>query len=135
MSDYCKKRVTAIEVEPGKSVSDLLADMSKTGFQGKSLARVVDVFESMINDLDTTIFFGYAGSLSTTGQWKIVNWLIENRIIDVLIPPGQISPRTLLRQWDMSIGRAATGRMILSCSRLDLTGITMCMVGKLITLK
>ncbi len=82
------KIVKSIEVVPGKSISQLLNDMSQTGFQGKSLARVVDVFESMIRDKDLTIFFGYAGSLSTTGQWKIVNWLLENRYIDVLIPTG-----------------------------------------------
>ena len=88
MPDYCKKKVTPIEVQSNKSISDLLAGMSNTGFQGRSLARVVEVFENMIKDPDITIFFGYAGSLSTTGQWKIVNWLIENRFIDVLIPTG-----------------------------------------------
>jgi deoxyhypusine synthase len=31
---------------------------------------------------------GYAGSLSTTGQWKIINWLIEKRFIDILVPTG-----------------------------------------------
>jgi len=88
MPDYFKKKVSAVEVRPGKSVSDLLADMSNTGFQGKSLSKVAELFEIMIKDPDLTIFFGYAGSLSTTGQWKIVNWLIENRFIDVLIPTG-----------------------------------------------
>ena len=88
MPDYYKKKVSAVEVQPGKSISDLLAEMSNTGFQGKSLAGVAEVFEKMIKDPDLTIFFGYAGSLSTTGQWKIVNWLIENRFIDVLIPTG-----------------------------------------------
>ena len=88
MTDYYKKKVSAVEVEPNKSVSELLSDMLNTGFQGKSLAKVVEVFESMIKDPELTIFFGYSGSLSTTGQWKIVNWLIENRFIDVLIPTG-----------------------------------------------
>lgn len=88
MPDYLNKKVKAIEVGPNKSISKLLSEMSHTGFQGKSLAKVVDVFESMIKDKDLTIFLGYAGSLSTTGQWKIINWLIENRYIDVLIPTG-----------------------------------------------
>nr|NIP37583.1 deoxyhypusine synthase [Candidatus Dadabacteria bacterium]NIS07313.1 deoxyhypusine synthase [Candidatus Dadabacteria bacterium]NIY20951.1 deoxyhypusine synthase [Candidatus Dadabacteria bacterium] len=83
-----KKKVGAIEVGGTKSVSELLNQMGNTGFQGKSLARVVDVYEDMINDKDATILFGYTGSLSTTGQWKIINWLIENRYIDILIPTG-----------------------------------------------
>ena len=88
MTEKHDKKVKAIDVGTGKTISGLLDEMSHTGFQGKSLARVVDVFESMIKDKDLTIFFGYAGSLSTTGQWKIINWLIENRYIDVLIPTG-----------------------------------------------
>lgn len=86
--EFFRKKVAAVEVGPNKSVSNLLMEMSNTGFQGKTLARVVDVFEKMIKDDGLTIFFGYAGSLSTSGQWKIVNWLMENRYIDVLIPTG-----------------------------------------------
>lgn len=82
------KRVKAIEVDSSKSVSQLLSDMSKTGFQGRRLAEAVDIIEEMIRAEDTTIMMGYAGSLSTTGQWKIVNWLIENRFIEVLVPTG-----------------------------------------------
>ncbi len=82
------KKVRAVEVEGGRSVSDLISAMAKTGFQGGSLARTVEIFEKIIKDPDVTIFLGYAGSLSTTGQWKIINWLIENRFIDVLVPTG-----------------------------------------------
>ena len=85
--NYYTKKVKAIDVEKGKNISDLLEDMAGTGFQGRNLANVVNIFEKMIND-DVTILLGYAGSLSTTGQWKIINWLIENRYIDVLIPTG-----------------------------------------------
>jgi len=31
---------------------------------------------------------GLAGSLSTAGQWKIINWFIENNFIDVLVSTG-----------------------------------------------
>jgi deoxyhypusine synthase len=85
---FLKRKVKAIEVKNKKTISQLLAEMRETGFQGKKLAQVVDVFEKMIKDKKTTIFFGYAGSLSTTGQWKLINWLIENRFIDVLVSTG-----------------------------------------------
>lgn len=81
-------KVKAIEVAAPKTVSELLSEMAQTGFQGKSLARVVDVLEKMVKDEDATILLGYTGSLSTTGQWKIINWLIENRYIDILVPTG-----------------------------------------------
>lgn len=84
---YLKEKVKAIEVNK-KSISQLLREMGDTGFQGRKLAEVVDVWEKMIKDKNLTIALGYAGSLSTTGQWKIINWLIENRYIDILVATG-----------------------------------------------
>ena len=83
-----EKKVKAIEVKNPKSISQLLNDMSQTGFQGRKLAEVVNVFEEMIKDNNLTIFLGYSASLSTTGQWKIINWLLENHFIDVLVSTG-----------------------------------------------
>jgi len=85
---FFSKKVVAIEVKNPKKISQLLSEMGKTGFQGRKLSEVVDVWKEMILDPEVTIFFGYAGSLSTTGQWKIVNWLIKNRFIDVLVSTG-----------------------------------------------
>lgn len=82
------KKVSAIDVDKERSISEVLHLMENTGFQGKSLARVVTVLENMSKNPDITILFGYAGSLSTTGQWKIINWLLENNLIDILVPTG-----------------------------------------------
>lgn len=84
---YFKEKVRAIEVNK-KSISELLDAMANTGFQGRKLGEVVQTWEKMIKDSRLTILFGYAASLSTTGQWKIINWLIENRYIDVLVGTG-----------------------------------------------
>lgn len=84
---YLREKVKAIEVGK-KSISQLLKEMQDTGFQGRKLAEIVDVWEKMIKDPNLTIILGYAGSLSTTGQWKIINWLIENRYIDILVATG-----------------------------------------------
>lgn len=86
--NYFAKKVKSIEVKNPKTISQLLSEMAGTGFQGKKLGEIVDVWEQMAKDKDVTIVFGYAGSLSTTGQWKIINWLIENRFIDVLVSTG-----------------------------------------------
>lgn len=82
------KKVESIEVKKNRKVSDLLKLMENTGFQGKNLAKTVSIYEKMIKNPDITIIFGYAASLSTTGQWKIINWLMENNYIDMLIPTG-----------------------------------------------
>ena len=85
---YFVEKVKAIEVG-NKKISELLREMGDTGFQGRKLAEAVDVWEEMINRGDNlTIIMGLAGSMSTTGMWKIVCWLIENRYIDVLVSTG-----------------------------------------------
>ena len=83
-----KKKVQSIDVKTNRSISELMTLMENTGFQGKSLAKAITAIEKMAKDPNITIFFGYAGSLSTTGQWKIINWFIENNLIDVLVPTG-----------------------------------------------
>ncbi|RLI21648.1 deoxyhypusine synthase [Candidatus Bathyarchaeota archaeon] len=85
--NYLKKKVESIEVK-NKSISQLLAEMAKTAFQGRKLGETVEVWEEMLKEKDLTIIMGLAGSLSTAGQWKIVNWLIKNRFIDVLVSTG-----------------------------------------------
>ena len=84
---YFKKKLQPIEVKE-KSVSDLLAAMGRTAYQGRKLGEAVDIWEEMIKEKDLTIAMGYSGSMSTAGQWTIINWLIENRFIDVLVSTG-----------------------------------------------
>ncbi|MEM1550894.1 MAG: deoxyhypusine synthase [Candidatus Bathyarchaeia archaeon] len=84
---YFVRRLKPIEVKVPKKISELLLEMSGTGFQGRKLGEVIEVWEEMLRD-EVTIFFGYAGSMSTTGQWKIVNWLVEKRFIDVIVSTG-----------------------------------------------
>ncbi len=71
-----------------RSVSDLVKAMGRTAYQGRTLGRAVDIIESMIRDESVSIMFGYAGSLSTAGQWRIIKWFIEQGYIDVLVSTG-----------------------------------------------
>ncbi|MCJ7793329.1 deoxyhypusine synthase family protein, partial [Candidatus Bathyarchaeota archaeon] len=75
---YFKKKLEPIKVKQ-KSISQLLAEMSRTAYQGRKLGEAVDVWENMLKEKDLTIAMGFAGSMSTAGQWTIINWLIENR--------------------------------------------------------
>ncbi|MEM2181755.1 MAG: deoxyhypusine synthase family protein [Nitrososphaerota archaeon] len=85
--EFLSKPLSSIEVKERK-ISDLLSAMSLTGFQGRKLGEAVDAWVNALQDEDVVIMMGYAGSLSTTGQWRIIKWLIENRYIDVLISTG-----------------------------------------------
>ena len=81
------KKVEGFKVEK-KSVSQLVSEMGKTGYQGRKLAEAVDLWEKMIKEKDTVIVLGLAGSMSTAGQWTLVNWLIKNRFIDIIVSTG-----------------------------------------------
>ena len=84
---YFNKKLEPIKVKE-KSVSRLLTEMSRTAYQGRKLGEAVDVWENMFKANNLTIVMGLAGSMSTAGQWTMVNWLIENRFIDVLVSTG-----------------------------------------------
>jgi deoxyhypusine synthase len=86
-NETLSKTVGTIEVGV-KSISQLLRAMSKTGFQGKKLGEAAGIWSEMVRQKELTIFLGLAGSLSTTGQWKIIRWLIEKRYVDVLVSTG-----------------------------------------------
>ncbi|MEM1514720.1 MAG: deoxyhypusine synthase [Candidatus Bathyarchaeia archaeon] len=84
---YFTRKLEPIEIRVPKKISELLSEMARTGFQGRKIGEVVDVWETMLKD-DVIVFVGFAGSMSTAGQWKIVNWLIEKRFIDVIVSTG-----------------------------------------------
>jgi deoxyhypusine synthase len=71
-----------------KTVSELLHAMGRTAYQGRRLAEATATWEAMLRADGLTIVMGFAGSMSTAGQWELVNWLIDNRFIDVLVSTG-----------------------------------------------
>ncbi len=85
--EVLSKPVATIEVGK-KSVSDLLEAMSQTGFQGKKLGEVAKIWTEMARAKGLTVFLGLTGSLSTTGQWKIIRWLVKKRYADVIVSTG-----------------------------------------------
>jgi deoxyhypusine synthase len=85
--EYLRQPLKAVEVGE-KSISRLLEEMRETGFQGRNLGLAVDVWAEALRAEDNVIMLGYAGSLSTTGQWKIVKWLVEKRFVDVVVSTG-----------------------------------------------
>ena len=85
--EVLSKPVNTIQVGK-KSISALLEEMSQTGFQGKKLGEVANIWTEMAKQKDLTVFLGLTGSLSTTGQWKIIRWLVEKRYVDVVVSTG-----------------------------------------------
>jgi deoxyhypusine synthase len=84
---YFIEKVRTLEIKERK-ISELLNEIKDTAYQGRKLGEAFEVYKTMLQDEDTTIIMGLAGSMSTAGMWKIVRWLILNNYIDVLVSTG-----------------------------------------------
>lgn len=80
--------VQSIEIKKRKGIADLLTAMKGTGFQGRKLGEAYHTILQMMSDPTVTVFLGYAASLSVAGQSKIITWLMEQGLIDVLVATG-----------------------------------------------
>ncbi len=84
---YIKDPVKPITIDRRSSVSDLVARMGDTAFQGKNLSVAADIWEDMLKG-DTTVFFGLAGAMVPAGMRELVVHLIKERRIDCLVSTG-----------------------------------------------
>ena len=71
-----------------KSASAVLEGMVKTGFQGRQLGRAFEVWKAMLADPECTILMGLSGAMVPAGMRRLVRFMIENRLIDVLASTG-----------------------------------------------
>ncbi len=77
-----------IEITPDKTVSDLVADLSLLGFQGRKLGEAAEVWTRMLKKKDNLIWFGLAGAMIPAGLRKLLSYLIRRRMIDCLVSTG-----------------------------------------------
>lgn len=87
-SQYMHTPTEPLRIEHSDTISDVLRKMTHTGFQGRQLGQAADVWTQMIEDEKCTIFLGLAGALVPAGMRRLLVWLIENRMLDVLVSTG-----------------------------------------------
>ena len=75
-------------IDGDSSASHILEKMAKTGFQGRQLGRAFEVWKAMIADPECTILMGLSGAMVPAGMRRLVRFMIENRLIDVLTSTG-----------------------------------------------
>ncbi len=77
-----------VPFEPRReSVASYLRQCKDISFQARSLGVAFEVWQKALKD-DTTIFFGLSGAMTPAGLRKLVVYLIEKRLIDVLVTTG-----------------------------------------------
>jgi len=77
-----------IEIDPEKSISDLLSEMSLTGFQGRKLGEAADAWTAMLKKRENVIWLGVAGAMVPAGMRNLITYIIRRRMIDVLVTTG-----------------------------------------------
>ena len=77
-----------VEIQPDRTVSELLSDMALTGFQGRKLGEAAEVWTSMLKKREVVIWMGVAGAMVPAGMREIITYLIRRRMIDVLVTTG-----------------------------------------------
>lgn len=79
--------ITPFPVDVGAGAADLVRGMGRTAFQARSLGQATAIWEAMLRD-ECTVFLGLAGAMVPAGMRPLLVYLIENRLIDVLVSTG-----------------------------------------------
>ena len=77
-----------VEIQPEKSISELLSEMSLTGFQGRKLGEAADVWTAMLKKREIVIWMGLAGAMVPAGMRELITYLVRRRMVDVLVCTG-----------------------------------------------
>jgi deoxyhypusine synthase len=85
---FLKYPTEPIEVWPDKKISELTREMLKTGYQGRKLGESVEIWAKMLKRKNIVIWFGLAGAMVPAGMRRIISYLIQRRMIDVLVSTG-----------------------------------------------
>lgn len=86
--DYLEQPTDPFRIEPANSATSLLEKMAATAFQGRRLGEAFDVWKAMLADPECTILMGLSGAMVPAGMRRVVRFLIENRLIDILTSTG-----------------------------------------------
>ena len=79
--------VEPLDIDAHSDIGGLLRRMGETAFQGKNLAVAVQVWSEMLKE-DVAVFLGLAGAMVPAGMGSLVNFLIENRLVECMGSTG-----------------------------------------------
>ena len=86
--DLLSQPTRPFAIDNAKAASSVLDKMAGTAFQGRQLGRAFDVWKQMLADPECTILMGMSGAMVPAGMRRLVTYMIENRLIDVLASTG-----------------------------------------------
>jgi deoxyhypusine synthase len=84
---FLHTHVAPFPVRDHAGAADIVRGMAGTSFQARNLATATGIWRRMIED-ETTIFLGLAGAMVPAGMRNIIVYLVENRLLDVIVSTG-----------------------------------------------
>ncbi|MDO8615157.1 MAG: deoxyhypusine synthase family protein [Dehalococcoidia bacterium] len=69
------------------TTAETVGRMADTAFQARNLGQAARIWDAALRD-EATIFFGLAGAMVPAGMRPVIVYLIENRLIDVIVSTG-----------------------------------------------
>ena len=75
-------------IDSSNSATSLLEKMSGTAFQGRQLGQAFEVWQAMLADPECTILMGLSGAMVPAGMRRVVRFIIEHRLVDILTSTG-----------------------------------------------
>ena len=82
-----EQEIRPFSIDARASAAGIVEGMGATAFQARNLGQAARIWEAMLRD-ETTVFFGLAGAMVPAGMRPVLAYLIENRLIDVLVSTG-----------------------------------------------
>ena len=86
--ELLKDKVVEIKATNHKTIAKVLEEMALTGFQGRTLGRVFEIWKKMCKEEDMTIILGLSGSLATAGQSALICQMIDQGFVDMIVSTG-----------------------------------------------
>ena len=74
-------------IEIGATAGDIVERMGETAFQARNLGQATRIWDAALRD-EATIFLGLAGAMVPAGMRPLIVYLIENRLVDVIVSTG-----------------------------------------------
>jgi len=87
MDGHQPEEILPFAVTEKVSAAEIVQRMGATAFQARNLGQAARIWEAMLRD-QATIFMGLAGAMVPAGMRTVLVYLIEHRLIDVLVSTG-----------------------------------------------
>lgn len=71
-----------------RNTEDLLFNLKNCGFQGRKLGQAFDILHKMVTDSNCLTVLSLSGAMVPAGMAKIIYFLVEKNLIDVIVSTG-----------------------------------------------